>query len=306
MLPRNILIFHAGALGDFIQTWPLGLALGRLFPQSRVIYITQRQKGLLAEKLLSLESLDIETGWHNLFGDPSKLPDTCRSKLAAAHIIVTFLAKLGDPWLSAVSTIVPKAQLIPLPPGPAQQIHDSLAISPIIQTAVTQIMTSISQRGIIRSGIATHRPPDPAPIAIHPGSGSQEKCWPLDSYLTLIDRFRAAGKECKILLGEVELERFMPDQIRRLESAAPTVRPRTYLDLAAELSSSSASIGNDTGPSHLAAILGLPTLVLFGPTNPQTWKPLGPRVTTLHREPIDSIDIDELLEAANKNLFSHG
>lgn len=47
---RNVLIFHAGALGDFVRSWPLGLALGRLYPQSRVIYITHRQKGQLAEE----------------------------------------------------------------------------------------------------------------------------------------------------------------------------------------------------------------------------------------------------------------
>ena len=43
MLPgRNILLFHAGALGDFVVTWPLALALARLHPQSRVFYVTQK------------------------------------------------------------------------------------------------------------------------------------------------------------------------------------------------------------------------------------------------------------------------
>jgi ADP-heptose:LPS heptosyltransferase len=297
MLPRNILIFHAGALGDFIQTWPLGLALGRLFPQSRVIYVTQRQKGLLAEKLLSLESLDIESGWHHLFGDASKLPDQCRAKLAASHTIVTFLARPGDSWLDAVATIAPKAQLIALPPGPAEQIHDSLSPWPIIQTAVTQIIASILQRGI-----AIHRPPERAPIAIHPGSGSREKCWPLDSYLKLIERLRDSGKPCKILLGEVELERFTADQICKLESAAAIVRPSTYLDLATELSSSSAFIGNDTGPAHLAAIMGLPTVMLFGPTSPETWRPLGPNASVLQKEPISTVAVEEVQELVMRRL----
>src|SRR5580704_1478359 len=127
MLPRNILIFHAGALGDFIQTWPLGLALGRLHPQSRVIFITQKQKGVLAEKLLSLESIDVETGWRNLFGDATKLPDPCRAKLASAHTIVTFIARPGDPWTTAVASIAPKAQILCVDSGPAQQIHKSLS-----------------------------------------------------------------------------------------------------------------------------------------------------------------------------------
>ena len=59
MFARNILIFHSGALGDFVQTWPLGLALGRLYPQSRVIFVTQKQKGLLAEKALAAALLQV-------------------------------------------------------------------------------------------------------------------------------------------------------------------------------------------------------------------------------------------------------
>src|SRR5580693_10240067 len=85
MLLRNVLIFHSGALGDFVQTWPLGLALGRLYPQSRVIYVTQRQKGLLAERALRLEFADVESGWHHLFGDAARLPEICRNKLTSAH-----------------------------------------------------------------------------------------------------------------------------------------------------------------------------------------------------------------------------
>ena len=76
MLPRrNVLVFHSGALGDFVLTWPLAVALGRLFPQSRVFYVTQRQKGLLAERVLRVESVDGEGGWHHLFSESPNLPE---------------------------------------------------------------------------------------------------------------------------------------------------------------------------------------------------------------------------------------
>jgi ADP-heptose:LPS heptosyltransferase len=155
---------------------------------------------------------------------------------------------------------------------------------------------------IIERGITSARPPEHAPIAIHPGSGSPDKCWPLDSYVTLIQRLNDAGHPCKILLGEVELERFTPDQIKRVESAAHTIRRGTYLGLADELSSSSAFVGNDTGPAHLAAIIGLPTLTLFGPTNPETWKPLGPNVNVLHKQPISSLTLDEVQSFVMRQL----
>ena len=76
MLRRNVLILHAGALGDFIVAWPLILALGRLHPQSRIIVVTHASKGALAEAALRVESTDIEQGWHALFADNPAPPDT--------------------------------------------------------------------------------------------------------------------------------------------------------------------------------------------------------------------------------------
>src|SRR5437867_3510753 len=46
---RNILIFHQAALGDFVVTWPLAVALSRMFPQSRVVYVSASSKGKLAD-----------------------------------------------------------------------------------------------------------------------------------------------------------------------------------------------------------------------------------------------------------------
>jgi ADP-heptose:LPS heptosyltransferase len=152
---------------------------------------------------------------------------------------------------------------------------------------MTQIVASISERGLGLSRQAV------GPIAIHPGSGSREKCWPVDSFLELIERLHGAGHRCRILLGEVELERWPADQIHRLEGAVEeAVHPVTYLDLLRELSSCAAFVGNDSGPGHLAGIIGLPSVILFGPTDPNVWKPLGPRVRALRAEPISTLDAD--------------
>src|SRR3954471_22193614 len=110
-LRRNILLFHQGALGDFILTWPIALALARLHPQSRIFYVTHAQKGKLAEKALRLDSLDIEGGWHHLFGaDPADVPEPARKALEGAHSIYTFIASPGDAWSNNVVAIAPEAK----------------------------------------------------------------------------------------------------------------------------------------------------------------------------------------------------
>jgi heptosyltransferase III len=289
MLLRNVLIFHTGALGDFLQTWPLGLALGRLYPQSRVIYITHSEKGALAEKALRLDSGDIESGWHHLFGDPAKLHEICRKKLTAAHSIFTFIATPGDPWMKSVAAIAPAAKLIAISPGPWHQIRQSLSALPIVHAAISQIESSITTRGI-----GTIKPIETGPIAIHPGSGSPDKCWPIDFYLSLIEQLQSSGHSCRIFLGEVERHRWSPEEIRRLQSAAETIQPGTYVDLFGELARCSAFIGNDSGPGHLAAMMGLNTMILFGPTDPAVWKPLGPRVHVVRVQPLASLASDRV------------
>ena len=152
------------------------------------------------------------------------------------------------------------------------------------------------------AGIRWPRNLDAGPIAVHPGSGSPDKCWPVDSYLHLIEQLHHAGHRCHIILGEVELERWPADQISRLHSAEEIVHPATYFDLLNELSHCSAFIGNDSGPGHLAGIIGIPSVVLFGPTDPAVWKPLGPRVTAIRRQPLDSLPSDEVLHAVLRAL----
>jgi ADP-heptose:LPS heptosyltransferase len=60
--------------------------------------------------------------------------------------------------------------------------------------------------------------------------------------------------------------------------------PRTVRELAALLSAVRLLIGNDSGPKHLAAAVGTPTLTVYGPTDPRTWSPRGPAHLALQHE----------------------
>jgi heptosyltransferase III len=312
MLLRNVLIFHAAALGDFVLTWPLGLALGRLYPQSRVMYISQKQKGLLAEKVLNLESCDMELGWHHLFGDADRLPDDCRRKLAGAHSIFSFAATPDETWQQNVRHFAAEADIVSIAPRPPadSSVHatmsllESLSQRPVIQGVVRQILAAIFDQGISRLRGSAQSDSGPAEILIHPGSGSREKCWPLDRFVELAEQLRSAGRRCRFIFGEAEQERWSASEIRKIESIAPAAYLKTYVDLARELSRADLYIGNDSGPSHLAGILGLRAIVLFGPTNPAVWHPLGPRVTVLRKANLTDLNVDDVYSACRKQIES--
>lgn len=286
-LRRNILLFHQGALGDFIITWPLALGIARVLAQSRIFYITTSEKGALAERALRVESADVEAGWHHLFSADPRPPDAPTRLLNGAQYILAFGAAPAsdDLWIRNLRALSPEATLVPLSTTPPDDFQGhithyllrQLSPHPILFAAMDQMLKSVAARGI-----GTTAPSPAGPILLHPGAGSAKKCWPPDQYLALAKALKETGHQVQFLLGEVEREKWPPTQIDAFSSTAEVINPPTLLDLMSHLTGASAFIGNDSGPGHLAAILGLPTLSLFGPNSPARWRPLGPNVQVLH------------------------
>ena len=120
-----------------------------------------------------------------------------------------------------------------------------------------------------------------ATIAIHPGSGSASKNWPLENWLWLIGRLLGKG-EASILVvgGEADqaqistLRAAFPDRVRFAENL-------TLVNLAAVLEQCAFFVGHDSGISHIAAAVGTRCLLLFGPSDPAVWAPGNSNVRVL-------------------------
>lgn len=308
MMPRrNVLLFHSGALGDFLLVWPLLMAMGRLHPQSRIICVTSAGKGKLAENLIGVESADSDSGgWSTLFAPSTQPSPAVASRLAGSHTIISFVASAADRWTAnvrrAAGQDVPILCLRPTPPA-TYNMHagdfllEQLDRWPAIQSATAAILRSIAQRGVRaargpRSG-----------VIVHPGSGSRDKCWPIDRFIQLIRLLKGAGHHVVAVIGEVERERFAPADLGRLRAACPVIEPADYSALAVELDQREAYVGNDSGPTHLAGLLGLKVLALFGPTHPAVWGPLGPRVQCLRHHPLETLGVDEVYNEMTKRVL---
>ena len=300
-LRRNILIFHLGALGDFIITWPLALAMARLYPQSRVFYVTHSQKGALAEKVLRVESLEIEAGWHALFTEHGSLPEPATRTLAGAHTVLSFLANEQSTWANEVRRVSPDVNLLTLSTAAPDDFSGhiteflltQLSKSLPAQTGMAQMLKSITERGLLASRAAGDY------LLIHPGSGSPAKNWPAERFCKLAKQLNESGRPVRVILGDVELERWPKETISAFESVAQIVRPASLLELYSQIASASALIGNDSGPAHLAGIVGIPTVTLFASSKTTRWRPLGPRVQALEG-PLDQISVSAVMTAIEK------
>ena len=111
-------------------------------------------------------------------------------------------------------------------------------------------------------------------VAVHPGSGSARKNAPAALFAALC---RELSPTARWLLIEGPADEVAAAGVASVPGAVRTGALSLHA-LAAMLSRASLYVGNDSAVTHLAAALGVPTVALFGPTDPRTWAPVGPRV----------------------------
>lgn len=133
-------------------------------------------------------------------------------------------------------------------------------------------------------------------LAVHPGSGSPRKNWPVERFEALASAL-SPDRPWLLVEGPAESEACGP--LRQLAHAV-LARELPVRVLGAVLAQAGLYVGNDSGVSHLAAAYGAPTIALFGPTDPGLWSPVGPHVSVLRSpdETMAALDASDVLSAA--------
>ena len=139
-----------------------------------------------------------------------------------------------------------------------------------------------AQELLLRQGIDIAKPL----VLLCPGSvNSRAKRWPAERYADLADQLIASGAtvaligspgERAVSEGVCGLARHKPVLLTGQTSVAEVTSLMSIADLL---------VTNDTGPAHIGAAVGTPTIVIFGPTNPVTTKPFGPSGIIIRHPP---------------------
>jgi heptosyltransferase-2 len=124
-------------------------------------------------------------------------------------------------------------------------------------------------------------------VALCPGStNSRAKRWPSERFAALADMLAERAGAQVFLIGAAE-ELDISEEVARLARRRPLVLTgRTNLaQTAALLSVADLLVTNDTGPAHVAAAVGRPVVVIFGPTNPETTRPFSALAEVVRKPP---------------------
>jgi lipopolysaccharide heptosyltransferase I len=142
-------------------------------------------------------------------------------------------------------------------------------------------------------------------VAINPGAGRSEKRWPVERFHALADRLATEGEARVLVLWGPDESHMAREIALGLPGGSVLLAPPTDLgELTALLRRCRLMIANDTGPLHLAAALGTPSLGLFGPTSAVRNGPFGEACRGLQSPDgsMTGLDVDHVFQAARTML----
>src|SRR5512132_61843 len=285
---NRILVIRGGAIGDFILTLPALKALRNARPQAHMEILGYKHVAVLAENRFYAQAVhSIEYGpLGRFFARDSELSADLADYFASFDLLVSYLYdpdRIFETNLRRCGVhnlIWGAARIVENAGHAARQLAQPIQELGIkVVDFAERIFPSIEDREFAREFLASVPPPI---IAIHPGSGSHEKNWPLENWTSLFSpgsRF-ADLKGLVVISGEADkaqtdqLEREWKNRDVRFARNLPLPRLAAVLER-------SIFIGHDSGISHLAAAAGANCILLFGPTNPAVWAPKNENVRVL-------------------------
>ncbi len=298
MPPPRILIVRVGAMGDVLHALPAVAALRAALPAAHIGWaIDPRWAPLLTAPAATSPHVDTLHPVNTRAWTPTNfLPHilNLRRELRAQHYDVAIDLQ-GNIRSAVISRLASAPRIIGSQtpreaPARLFYTHRVPLQTPSVITQAAELISAALNRPV--SPIQPTLPQDPEAelwaethtqtpfLLIAPTAGWGAKEWPLPNYAALIPLLEARGY--RVLLNAT------PTSTHHLPGKPI---PSTLPQLIALTRRAALVLGGDTGPVHLAAALGRPTLALFGPTDPARNGPHFPASRTITlRHPASQTD----------------
>ena len=271
--PPLLLILRALGLGDLLTAVPALRALREAFPEHRLVLAAPDELAPLArlsgavDEIVdtaplapldeSLQRADLAVNLHGRGPQSHRvlLAARARRTIAFAHADVPESAS-GPSWRPHEHEVARWCRLLEESGVPADPRRLDLPAPP-------------------------GEPPHPAvrgATVIHPGAASPARRWPLERFAAVARAERRRDRTV-IVTGSPGERRIAGDVARQagLPPGDVLAGATDLLGLARLVAAAGRIVCGDTGVAHLATALGVPSVVLFGPTSPAGWGPPADR-----------------------------
>ncbi|HOW34936.1 MAG TPA: glycosyltransferase family 9 protein [Candidatus Omnitrophota bacterium] len=122
-------------------------------------------------------------------------------------------------------------------------------------------------------------------IAVGPGAANTAKRWPKESFAQVCDRINQELKIKIVFVGDQADKEIAKEILGKMKTRAVNACGSTSLtQLAALLSRACLTLVNDSAIMHMASYLDVPTLAIFGPTDPAKYGPWGTKAKVIQRD----------------------
>jgi len=287
---RTLLVVHPGALGDVLLSLPAIRGLKGQYPNHEVGVVTDGQVGNLLRACDEVQAVfPLESGaLASLLAGPESVRQMLRDWLIRCDLAVCWMTD-SDLQLCSVLRELGVSRVIQRSPlsSVCGTIHQMDRVMETVRDVVPTgdygwrllIPDQVILQGKARlagRGILGNR----SIVAVHPGSGSRHKCC-APTLLARVVSWLQSDDACPLVLGGPADDALVARLCEACEKPPPVLQQVELLSVAGILAHVDLFIGHDSGLTHLAAALHLPTVALFGPTDPRRWAPRGSHVTVL-------------------------
>jgi ADP-heptose:LPS heptosyltransferase len=293
----RILVLRLGALGDVVRTLPAVSALRAAYPGAHLAWLVEPPargavegqpwvdevlefpRGRLSDDLrrlrlgrfaaglagfvgaLRARRFDLVVDFHAI----AKSALLARASGAPARVgYAAPLAREGAAWLSTARAVLAARRL--------SRFARNLALVEFLGVPAAPRPAPLRVPPEARRALAEALGPAPAPIVIHPGTspGTPHKRWSAAGWAAVARGLAGDGRRVLVSHGPGGRERALADAILAAADGAAQPAPATgtLAELAALLEHAQLFLGSDSGPLHVASLVGTPVVQLLGPTDP--------------------------------------
>jgi heptosyltransferase III len=287
---KTIIMMHPGSLGDVLLAVPAMVRLRTRFPGYRLALFAEVQA---AKLLYACGVVDAWTSMQggacaSLFVDAHAVNGQVRTWLLDCALAVGWMQG-HDGTLSRTLKALGAREVIVRSPfsteilAAHQQDRFLETVDEVPSEDEGDVLLKVTEP-VIQLGRAcleaAGRSIGQSLVVIHPGSGSPHKCVALETLRPVVVAVQRVGAIPVILEGPADRE-----PVERLLQLCPNppivLKDLDLLTVAGVLAQAQFFIGQDSGITHLAGLMGLHMVALFGPTDPARWAPRGIHVTVV-------------------------